>query len=152
MLFSGLKPFDFLTAHSRVQILNMAFKAFHRLYFPHSPSLFSCCIFEPCSLPLFNKFPECAMLVLCFSLGQALVQGLGHYYVKRMVFGYQTRFTWVSAIISFLTTELGFSSVILGKCSPSFGFQQSGCQEGVDQTLRLIWFGTLGSLPPTLPH
>ena len=61
--------------------------------------------------------------------------------MKRMVFGYQTRFTWVSAIISFLTTELGFSSVILGKCSPCFGFQQSGCQEGVDQTLRFIGLG-----------
>lgn len=83
-----------------------------------------------------NRYPILEALVLCFSLGQALVQGLGHYYVKRMVFGYQTRFAWMSAIISFLFTELGFSSVILGKCSPSFEFQQSGCQEGANQTLK----------------
>lgn len=88
-----------------------------------------------------NRYPTLEALALCFSSGQALVQGLGHYYVKRMVFGYQTKFSWMSAIISFLTTELGFSSVIPGKCSPSFGFQQSGCQEGVDQTLKthLVW-------------
>lgn len=62
--------------------------------------------------------------------------GAGTLLCEKIVFGYQTRFAWMSAIISFLITELGFSSVILGKCSPSFGFQQSGCQEGANQTLK----------------
>lgn len=44
-----------------------------------------------------------------------------------------------------------FFSVIPGKCSPSFGFQNNLVdRKGSIRLSRLIWFGTLGSLPLTL--
>ena len=63
------------------------------------------------SSPQQNTYLTLGAPILCFSLGQAQAQRQGRYCVERMVFGYQSRFAWLPALIPLFATELGFFSV-----------------------------------------